>query len=140
MVILNKNILFKNVVIQQDYKLQSAPRNIDFDNELVSENKRNSFDYPQNESMQSKKLIDKIYKPETVPYTGETMHDFPELACNTKEFEDTEISQDMMKYFIDERTKPYELYHNIINDFTKLKPHNPLVDAYYTWVLFNILD
>lgn len=55
--------------------------------------------------------------------------------CDSAELEKTYLCLDKLKL-----TKPYELYHNIINDFTKLKPHNPLVDAYYTWILFNILD
>jgi hypothetical protein len=36
-------------------------------------------------------------------------------------------------------TKPYNSYLKIIENFNKLKAHNPLVDSYYTWVIFNII-
>jgi hypothetical protein len=38
------------------------------------------------------------------------------------------------------KTNIYEKYEKIIKDFTNFKAHNPLVDAYYTWIIFNIYN
>jgi hypothetical protein len=54
--------------------------------------------------------------------------------CNSAELEKSYQCLDKLNL-----TKPYDSYLKIIEDFTKLKAHNPLVDAYYTWVIFNIL-
>jgi hypothetical protein len=92
---------------------------------LYNSNKdfENSFTYPENSMIQTNKLdkMDKLYKADIVPYVGETMHNFPEVACNTKRFEDTEISKDMMTYFIDEKTKPYEVYIRMLTNDENLR-------------------
>ena len=53
-----------------------------------------------------------IKKNDNPPYMGETIHDVSDVnaMCNAKPFEDTQISDDLMTHFIDERTKPYETY------------------------------
>lgn len=51
--------------------------------------------------------------------------------CQSAELEKTFICLDKLGL-----TKPFSKY-NII-DSTKMKAHNPLVDAYYTWIIFNI--
>jgi hypothetical protein len=37
-------------------------------------------------------------------------------------------------------TQKYNQYFNIIKNFTNNKAHNPLTDAYYTWIIFNIYN
>jgi hypothetical protein len=34
----------------------------------------------------------------------------------------------------------YKKYFNIINNFTDIKAHNPLVDAYYTFIIFIVFE
>jgi hypothetical protein len=51
--------------------------------------------------------------------------------CQSAELEKNFICLDKLGL-----TKPF-LKYNII-DSTKMKAHNPLVDAYYTWIIFNI--
>lgn len=53
--------------------------------------------------------------------------------CQSAELEKTFICLDKLGL-----TKPFSKYNEIIMDFTNMKAHNPLVDAYYTWVIFNI--
>ena len=37
-------------------------------------------------------------------------------------------------------TQKYNQYFDIIKNFTNNKAHNPLIDAYYTWIIFNIYN
>ena len=37
-------------------------------------------------------------------------------------------------------TQKYNQYFDIIKKFTNNKAHNPLIDAYYTWIIFNIYN
>jgi hypothetical protein len=53
--------------------------------------------------------------------------------CNSAELENSFLCLQNLKL-----TQKYDSFLKIINDFTHLKPHNPLVDAYYTWIIFNI--
>jgi hypothetical protein len=54
--------------------------------------------------------------------------------CNSAELEKTFICLENLKL-----TNNYDKFKEIIMIFTKMKAHNPLVDAYYTWIIFNIL-
>ena len=54
--------------------------------------------------------------------------------CNSAELEKTYICLENLNL-----TNKYDQFKQIIMMFTKMKPHNPLVDAYYTWIIFNIL-
>jgi hypothetical protein len=54
--------------------------------------------------------------------------------CNSAELEKTYLCLENLKL-----TDKYNQFKKIIMMFTKMKPHNPLVDAYYTWIIFNIL-
>lgn len=67
-------------------------------------------------------LKNKEDKPDVVPYIGETIHEFPTSACGAP-FEDTTMSKDLLTYFIDEKTKPYETY------IRQLTNGNYLIDA-----------
>ena len=53
--------------------------------------------------------------------------------CNSAELSKTYECLDKLNL-----TYNFELYLKIINEFTNLKPHNPLVDAYLTWIVYNI--
>jgi 2-polyprenyl-3-methyl-5-hydroxy-6-metoxy-1,4-benzoquinol methylase len=53
--------------------------------------------------------------------------------CNSAELEKTFICLEKLN-----KTQLYNDYYQHIKTFTNLKAHNPLVDAYYTWVIFNI--
>ena len=53
--------------------------------------------------------------------------------CNSAELEKTYICLAKLNF-----TNKYSAFLKIIEDFTNLKAHNPLVDAYYTWIIFNI--
>ena len=53
--------------------------------------------------------------------------------CNSAELEKTFICLEKLN-----KTQLYNDYYQHIKSFTNLKAHNPLVDAYYTWVIFNI--
>lgn len=55
--------------------------------------------------------------------------------CNSAELAKTYECLDKLNL-----TFGFESYLKIINEFTNLKPHNPLVDAYLTWVLYNIFS
>ena len=55
--------------------------------------------------------------------------------CDSAELEKTYLCLQKMK-LIDK----YNKYNEIINKFTKMKAHNPLTDAYYTWIIFNIFQ
>ena len=55
--------------------------------------------------------------------------------CDSAELEKTYICLQKMNL-----TQKYNKYSDIINKFTKMKAHNPLTDAYYTWVIFNIFQ
>ena len=59
---------------------------------------------------------DKEYKPDIVPYIGETIHTFPSALCNTKPFEDVKMSNDLLTYYIDDKTKPYEVYIRMLTN------------------------
>ena len=51
--------------------------------------------------------------------------------CDSAKLENTYICLDKINLLND-----YIKYYNIINDFTDMKAHNPLVDAYYTFIIF----
>jgi hypothetical protein len=53
--------------------------------------------------------------------------------CNSAELEKSYLYLDKLNL-----TKPYEKYLEKIKIFSELKAHNPLIDAYYTWIIFNI--
>ena len=53
--------------------------------------------------------------------------------CNSAELEKTFICLEKLN-----KTQKYSDYYQNIKTFTNLKAHNPLVDAYYTWIIFNI--
>jgi hypothetical protein len=53
--------------------------------------------------------------------------------CNSAELEKTFICLEKLN-----KTQTYNDYYQYIKTFTNLKAHNPLVDAYYTWIIFNI--
>ena len=53
--------------------------------------------------------------------------------CNSAKLEDSYFCLQKMNLLDD-----YNKYHDIINKFTKMKAHNPLVDAYYTFIIFII--
>ena len=55
--------------------------------------------------------------------------------CDSAELEKTYLCLQKMNL-----TQKYNKYSDIINKFTKMKAHNPLTDAYYTWVIFNIFQ
>jgi hypothetical protein len=55
--------------------------------------------------------------------------------CDSAELEKTYICLQKMNL-----TQKYNKYSDIINKFIKMKAHNPLTDAYYTWVIFNIFQ
>jgi hypothetical protein len=54
-------------------------------------------------------------------------------SCNSAELEKSYLYLDKLKL-----TKPYDNYLKKIKNFSELKAHNPLIDAYYTWIIFNI--
>lgn len=54
--------------------------------------------------------------------------------CNSAELEKTYLCLENLKL-----TNNYDEFKKIIMMFTNMKAHNPLVDAYYTWIIFNIL-
>jgi len=54
--------------------------------------------------------------------------------CNSAELEKTYLCLENLNL-----TNKYDQFKQIIIMFTKMKPHNPLIDAYYTWIIFNIL-
>ncbi len=56
-----------------------------------------------------------------VPYTGETLYDFPDATCNTKPFEDTGISKDLIGHYIDPKVKPYEVYIRMLTNGDNLE-------------------
>lgn len=53
--------------------------------------------------------------------------------CESAELEKTYNCLDKLNF-----TKTYDKYFKIIQDFCKFKPHNPLVDSYLTWIIYNI--
>lgn len=55
--------------------------------------------------------------------------------CNSAQLEPTYLCLEKMNLL-----NNYKKYFNIINDFTKIKAHNPLVDAYYTFIIFIIFN
>ena len=62
----------------------------------------------ENKNIQQR--VDKVDKPDVIPYVNDTMYDFPNEICNTQPFEDTSINTDLMSHYIDSKTKPYESY------------------------------
>ena len=54
--------------------------------------------------------------------------------CNSAKLEETYFCLEKMNLIND-----YEKYYNIINKFIEFKAHNPLVDSYYTFIIFMIL-
>jgi hypothetical protein len=53
--------------------------------------------------------------------------------CGSAELGKTYLCLEKLKL-----TQQYNNYLSIINKFTNMKVHNPLVDAYYTWIIFNL--
>lgn len=53
--------------------------------------------------------------------------------CNSARLEETYICIKNMNLLDN-----YQKYFNVINNFTAMKAHNPLVDAYYTFIIFII--
>lgn len=53
--------------------------------------------------------------------------------CDSAELEKTFICLEKMNL-----TQKYNECYEIIKTFTKEKAHNPLVDSYYTWIIYNI--
>jgi len=60
-------------------------------------------------------------------------NDILHKKCNSAELEKTYYCLSNLNF-----TNDYKSYLKIIKDFTNLKAHNPLVDAYYTWIIYNI--
>jgi hypothetical protein len=56
-----------------------------------------------------------------VAYESDIMHSFPDATCNTKPFEDTQLSENMFGYFIDPKVKPYEVYLRMITNEENLQ-------------------
>jgi hypothetical protein len=54
--------------------------------------------------------------------------------CNSAQLENTYECLKKLNF-----VQKYDFYLKIIENFTEVKAHNPLVDAYYTLVIFNIL-
>jgi hypothetical protein len=50
------------------------------------------------------------------PYENDIMHNFPDATCNTKPFEDIQLSNNMFSYYIDPKVKPYEVYLRMITN------------------------
>jgi hypothetical protein len=55
--------------------------------------------------------------------------------CNSAELEKSYICLEKLNL-----TQKYDKYFEIIKQFTNYKAHNPLIDAYYTWIIFNIYN
>jgi hypothetical protein len=55
--------------------------------------------------------------------------------CNSSKLQDTYFCLEKMNIL-----NNYNKYYNIINKFTKMKAHNPLVDAYYTFIIFIVFQ
>jgi len=55
--------------------------------------------------------------------------------CNSAKLEDSYLCLQKMNLL-----KNYNKYYNIINKFTEMKAHNPLVDAYYTFIIFIVFQ
>jgi hypothetical protein len=55
--------------------------------------------------------------------------------CNSAKLEDTYFCLQKMNLLQD-----YNKYYDIINNFTEMKAHNPLVDAYYTFIIFIVFQ
>lgn len=55
------------------------------------------------------------------PYENDIMHNFPDAKCNTKPFEDIQLSENMFGYFIDPKVKPYEVYLRMITNEDNLQ-------------------
>lgn len=55
--------------------------------------------------------------------------------CNSAKLENTFLCLYKMNLLND-----YNKYYNIINEFTEMKAHNPLVDAYYTFIIFIVFE
>jgi hypothetical protein len=55
--------------------------------------------------------------------------------CNSAKLEDTYLCLKKMNLFND-----YNKYYDIINEFSEMKAHNPLVDAYYTFIIFLVFQ
>jgi len=53
--------------------------------------------------------------------------------CNSAELEKTYLCLEKLNL-----TQQYSTYLSLINKFTSMKAHNPLVDSYYTWLIFNL--
>ena len=55
--------------------------------------------------------------------------------CNSAKLEDSYLCLQKMNLL-----QNYNKYYNIINKFTEMKAHNPLVDAYYTFIIFIVFQ
>jgi hypothetical protein len=55
--------------------------------------------------------------------------------CNSAQLEKTFICLEQLNL-----TQKYNKYFEIIKKFTNFKAHNPLIDAYYTWIIYNIYN
>lgn len=55
--------------------------------------------------------------------------------CNSAELEKSFICLQNLNL-----TQKYDEYFQIIKKFTNCKAHNPLIDAYYTWIIYNIYN
>lgn len=53
--------------------------------------------------------------------------------CNSAELEKTYLCLEKLNL-----TQQYNTYLSFIDKFTDMKAHNPLVDSYYTWSIFNL--
>lgn len=57
-----------------------------------------------------------------VSYPDGNMYDFPDASCNTKDFDNSQISDNLLTYYLDEKTKPYEIYIRMLTNAENL--HN----------------
>jgi hypothetical protein len=55
--------------------------------------------------------------------------------CNSAKLEETYLCLEKINLL-----DKYNKYYNIINEFSKMKAHNPLVDAYYTFIIFIVFQ
>ena len=60
-------------------------------------------------------------------------NDFLYKKCNSAQLENTYFCVEKM-----DKIKPYINFIKYLETFTEIKAHNPLIDAYYTWIIFNI--
>jgi len=60
-------------------------------------------------------------------------NDFLYKKCDSAQLEKTYFCIEKM-----DKIKPYINFIEYLETFTEIKAHNPLIDAYYTWIIFNI--